>query len=453
MISNLFLAKLICFCLAAGSFVLAAATYRIEKKRTGGLGLASFLIVAIIVYCIVNPLAYLINPEFAVKYWEYLGDISAKQVLPGLLATFIFMLSFTIVIFKFLQKNKPLTGEVQPINHAVSKKIIIIASILFFLGIILFFLRNIMYFGSLFGSFNAIYSGGNARPQAGTVSNYLSLLNWALIIYSIVIFWQVRAKRWNKLLALLPIIIGAVFAIAEGNRVLIGTTVLVWLGWHLLRSRLTIKLMIFGLILLTGMTLLANPRYKRGEESAVSRSTLIFSKEYFRPFWAGDPTGPSVVLTAEAQRTGNINNVSWGMDYFQSLKAMVPSFIWSDRPRNPTDVFSERFSTENKEMKYVPGTGFAYSMIAESMTNLWYFGPIFLGVIWGLIVIKIISWYSTQNEAINRAICALSMYFVVWFVPRDFIAVYLNPITLIGIVLAWFVLHKIDPKNISRPFS
>lgn len=447
--------EFICWLLLIVGMSMPIFVYFIEKKRIGGIGIGTMLSVAVVLYALINPAAYLIRPEFALNYFGYIGQLSANDLLPGILAATIFLVSFTLAQAFLPSKNweVKIDSKVAAIKSKRAKKLILLATIMLFLGIVFFLYRNLTFFGSFLGSFNALYKDEFARPRAGFFSNYTLLLEWSILIFSLVIFWQIDAKKWNKLLAFLPMAFGALFAVFEGNRILAGLAVFIWIGWHFFRQKITPKLIVIILAVLTLITLLANARYIRGEGNFSEKIAIIFSQDNFRPFWSGDPVGPSLVLTLEALRTQNIKNISWGTDYLSSLGAMVPSFIWKDRPMSPTDKFAQRYEEDYLGEDYVPGTGYAYSAIAEAFVNFWYFGCLVLGIISALLVIIISRWCSTTNEGINRAIAAVTTFFVVWTLPRSNLLIYIAPVTIISFIICWYTLYTIEPSYFHSPFN
>ena len=446
---------IICWFLIVVGMAMPFFVYGIEKKRIGGTGIGTMLSAAIVLYSLMNPAAYLIRPEFALNYFGYIGQLSANDLLPGILAVTLFLVSFTLALAFLPSKNQEsrIDSRITPIKNNQVKKLILLATIMLLLGIVFFLYRNLTFFGSIFGSFNTYYKDEFARPEAGFFSNFASLLEWSILVFSLVIFWQIDAKKWNKLLAFLPICFGVIFAILEGNRVLIGMAVFVWIGWHFFRAKITPKLIIIILAILTLMTLLANARYIRGEGNFSEKILIIFSQENFRPFWSGDPVGPSVVLTLEALRIQNIRNISSGAEYLSSIESVVPSFIWKDRPMSPSENFAQRYDQDYLGKNASPGTGYAYSAVAEAFVNFWYFGCLALGVVVALMVIIITHWYSTTNEGINRAITAIATYFVVWIILRSNLSTYIAPVTIIGLIICWYTLHTIEPSYFHSPFN
>lgn len=439
--------EIICWLLLVVGIIMPIFVYIIEKKQIGGVGIGTMLSVGVVIYSIINLTAYLINPKYSPAFYHYIGNLNPADIFKILMAPVIFLVTLTLFIAILPSYHKVKEKKLKPINGKKVKKLITIGIILFISSMLLFLYRNIIFFGSPLGSLNAVYDGVFARPRAGFASNYASLLNWSMMIISLTIFWQVQAKKWNVILSFIPIAFGIVFAILEGNRLPLVTAIFIWIGWFSFRKKITFKMLILVLLILTFVALLANARYQRGEQGAIKRASTIFNLEYFRPFWDSDPVGPTVVLSSEVLKIKNWREISFGLGYIQSIGSVIPSFIWPNRPMSPTDQFAQQFEEQNMDMQYAPGTGYAYSAIAEAYVNFWYFGCALLAIVMANIVNFFNRICSTDNPGINRLFVSFALFLAIWPIPRSFFAELMSPLTLISIIIYWFVLYTIMPER------
>jgi len=305
-------------------------------------------------------------------------------------------------------------------------------------GFVFFIARNQVAYGNWFGSFSADYAGDTARPQVPLFSAYINLWSWAIQITSIVCLWQFTAGRAGRLVLFCPVVIGGLFAIVEGNRGLITTVVLMYLGWLGLRTRLTGRRIAAGLLTLTLLTLMANARYHKGETSFSERVSNVFEPEYFRPFWSSDPVGPALVSTYECWRSTQ-DGVAFGRTYLRNLVAMTPSAIWPGRPEDAGTVFAKWYETR-EGLSWAPGTGYAFNSIAEACMDFWYFGPALLGLVCGRLASRLTRWSTMRSDLAGRAVFASCVALAILPMVRGSLMTFVSPILLVNY---WLIAYAV----------
>jgi oligosaccharide repeat unit polymerase len=437
--------------LMAFSLVLVVGIYHQEKWRYGGMGLASPSAVTVIIYCLVNPAVYVINPLLAIKYAEYVGlDQTPETLLPAVLCTVLFLLSFMVgLAFRRRYRLPDSNAKLLPLPPEAVHQLLRLGFGLMALAFFMFLVRNMIAYGSPFASVSQDYSGASARPQVTFWSSCGLFMLVGLFTLSVLAWWQTSTRRWPVWACILPAVTAILYAIAEGDRIPAGTIVLFALGWVGYRARIGLHHIIYALLLVTFLTLLANARYHKGEHGFVERLSDITNPEYFRPFWSSDPSGPSTVMTMESIRVANGEEVSWGVDYVTSFLGIIPRVFWPDRPDDPTTRFSKWYANY-WGLEYNAGEGYAYSMIAESFVNFWYFGPVLLGLIMSVITDRLSLWCMNQPGGLPRAVFACAMTIIPFQVPRAFFASMISPSAMIIYGFMWYTL-RICATSLRRP--
>jgi hypothetical protein len=397
-----------------------------------------------IVYNLLNPLFYLIDPVLAPMYTVHMGfSQPPSYLLPNIVATAVFLICLGVR-----------TGLARPMHAVVSttsfppipagrlNSLFSWAIGLAVLGFVFYVARNLAAFGAWNGSFAASYSGETARPQIVLLSSYTTFWTWTIQIISVICFWQRAAGRIPRWMVLIPILAGSAFAIVEGDRVLAGSAILLFVGWYGLRVRLTRGRIAGCAVIVTVLTLTANARFRKDEASFVERIQDIFRPEYFRPFWSSDPSGPSFVATVECARVGR-EGVSLGSGYLLNLVSMAPKALWPDRPEGPSVRFLQRFAASEGE-EYADGTSFAFNAIAESFVEFWYIGVAVLGFLCGSIAAHI-TRVGLQRQFTGRVLFAFGVQLFVWNVPRNSMMVFVSPLMLLNYFLVAVIIRSCYP--------
>lgn len=435
-------AETIFWSLMAFSLVLVVGIYKQEKRRYGGMGLASPSAVTVILYCLVNPAVYVLNPLLAIKYAEYVGlEQTPETLLPAVICTVLFLLSFLVgLAFRRRYRLEKRNIQLMPLPPVAVRRLLRLGLGLMAMAFCMFLVRNMIAYGSPFASVSQDYSGASARPQVLFWSSCGLFMLIGLFTLSVLAWWQSSTRQWPVWVCILPALTAILYAIAEGDRIPAGTLVLFALGWVGYRARIGVHHVVYALLLVTFLTLLANARYHKGEHGFVERVTDITNPENFRPFWSSDPSGPSTVMTMESIRVANGAEVSWGMDYVTSFLGIVPRVIWPERPDDPTTRFSKWYANY-WGLDYHAGEGYAYSMIAESFVNFWYLGPIVLGLIISVITDRVNLWCMRQPGGLPRAVFACAMTIIPFQLPRAFFASMISPSALLIYGFMWHTLR------------
>lgn len=428
--------------LMAFSLVLIVGIYKQEKWRYGGMGLASPCAASVVVYALINPAAYVINPLLAFKYAEYVGlDQTTETLMPAVVSTILFLFFFMVgLAFRRRYRLPDKKRILEPLPPEAVERMQRLGMGLLAMGVFTFIGRNMIAYGSPFASMTMDYSGAEARPQVAFWSSCGLFVVMGVLTFSVLNWWQVTAGVWPKWMAVLPILLGISYAIAEGDRVPAGTSILFAIGWMGFRAKVRFKHIAGSLLMITFLTLLANARYHKGDHGVIERLTDITNPENFRPFWSSDPSGPATVITMESARVADGSEVSWGFDYVTSFLATIPKFIWPDRPDDPTTRFSKWFSNY-WGLEYNVGAGYAYSMITESFVNFWYFGPVMLGLLMAMVTDKVSLWCMTRPGGLPRAVFACAMTILPFQLPRAFISSLFSPSAMINYVVIWYILR------------
>jgi oligosaccharide repeat unit polymerase len=424
-------------------------TYMAERHLYGGLGLATLLAASVVLYNLTNPFFYLISPILAANFAVYIGLFQpASFFLPNILAT----TAFLVCLAQATQYVHPMPTVPQsevlpgiPPGRVTTLLWLVLGLALF--GSLLFICRNIVAFGSWTGSFSAEYAGETARPQVPVFSSYETFWIWGTSILTVVCLWQAEARQAPRAIVALPILVGCLFAIAEGNRTVLGTAILLVGGWYGLRMRLSAKKILAGVLLLMLLTLMANARYHKEETNLLQRVADIFNPQYFRPFWGSDPVGPAVAATIECANT-NRTGIYFGAGYLSNALSMIPRSLWPGRPDGGTVRLAREYADEQGK-EYAEGTGFAYNAIAEAFRDFGYFGACLLGLGCAWISARITRASLTLGNVSGRCLFAVAVMFIVWNVPRNTVMVFLSPMFLLNYALASLLLRACHPKRIS----
>jgi oligosaccharide repeat unit polymerase len=431
-----------CWLAIGGSLVLTGVIYWTELKKYGGIRLASPLAAAVVLYAIINPAMYLIDPSLARQYAGLIGQFRfPDELLPGLLCGFIFLVAVAFATALVPRRLLKVRGTIEPLTKSKIQRLLVIILFLGFVGIVFFLVRNQIAFGSVFGSFRAEYKGLSARPQVPVFSAFSDILGMSMGILCVMILWQIKAKTWPRWAVAIPILVGSAYAVADGNRVLLGTVMFFYLGWYSFGLKIRPRHILAILGLLTAFTLVANARYAKETSSFSERLEAIVNPEYFRPFWSGDPVGPNAVLTLEALRISETGAYSVGWDYLNALKGSVPSFISGGRWVAPSVIFASRYQEEILRQQYIPGSGYAYSAIAEGFVNFGYFGVFAAGLFLGLISWKLSTLRHLAVPGVCLVVFAYCFNFTIINVLRNSLTVFLSPMLLAHILIAIYITH------------
>jgi oligosaccharide repeat unit polymerase len=422
----------ICWIALTFSALAALATYRAERRLYGGLGMSTLIAGAIVLYNLVNPAFYLITPLLTPMFSMYVGFAQPVSFfLPNIVATAVFLISLAAAT-RFVRRIPRAVVEPRPIRARNLQLLLGAAGILFATGLIFYAIRNQIAYGSWIGSFSADYTGATARPQVPVFSAYINLWGWAIQIFAVVCLWQHAAGRAGRLAVALPVLVGGLFAVIEGNRGLVATVVLIFVGWFGLGTRITGKRIAGALLVLTLLTLMANARYHKGETSLANRVANIFEPDYFRPFWSSDPVGPALVASYECGTT--TEGITFGGTYLRNLAAMIPAVFWPGRPDDSATQFAAWYE-RRQGLEYAKGTGYAYNSIAEACVNFSYFGAALLGLLLGTAASRLTRWSATRRDLVGRAIFAFAVALAILPVARGSIMAFLAPLMLLNCLL------------------
>jgi hypothetical protein len=440
------LAATLCWVLFAASFVLTVFIYRADRRVYGGVGMATLLAAMAVLYNLLNPFFYLISPLLALNYALMIGLNEPPSVLlPNVAssAIFLFCLWFYGLYLPRISRKIVLAT---PIARSNVEKLLRVMWLLIGVGLILYIGRNLVAFGSWAGSFSAAYTGDTARPQVPVLSNFVQLWLWGNQIALIICLWQVKAKRIRPYWVALPVCVGFLFAVIEGDRALLGATTLIFVGWFSLRSTITLKKIGYGFLGLTMITLTANARYNKSETGLLERIQDVFRPEYFRPFWSSDPYGVATTATLICWKTTQEHSYTFGFNYLQSALSTVPGFIWPNRPETPNDNFAKWFD-ESRGLVFAPGTGYAFNGIAESFMSFWYIGPALLGFACGMLCDRLTRVACQTTDFSGRALFAMATPIVLWTIPRNSVMVFFSPIMFLNYAVIFWILLNVSPNS------
>jgi oligosaccharide repeat unit polymerase len=415
--------------------------YRAEVRRYGGIGMAGLCAGALIVYSLINPVMYLIHPLLAFNYAVLVGPYqTAETLLPHVLGVCIFLVTLYLVtaIGRGIDRDgKRRARSVPPMPARAGRDLLMVALVLFAIGLFMYAVRNQIAYGSPFGSMTVAYAREEARPQIAFWWGYGFFLSSALVTLSSVFWWQTACGRMTRWLCVVPVGLGVMFAIVEGNRAPAAAAALFAVGWLGFARRISVRHVIGAVLLVTFFALLANARVAKTEHGLAERFADIFDPVHFRPFWSSDPAGPSVVLTLEAQRAAEGTRVSWGGEYLDNFLSAVPRFMWSARPENSV----AKFAREYWGVEYSEDTGFAYSMIAEAMVNFMWFGPVILGLVWGALCAKVSGWCYRRPDGIGKLVFACCSTVLPFYLPRNYLASIVAPMMLANYALLGLIYY------------
>jgi oligosaccharide repeat unit polymerase len=441
-------ASSMCWVLIVFGMVSPALIYRVELEYYGGMGIASLLAAVVVLYTLINPAMYMIDPALARSYSLLVGFMTARDLLPGVLCSVTFLAALLATV-KVLPRAGSPAGVIRFPSSAIPgdsrRKLFLLIFFLCVLGMVFFFLRNQLFFGSPFGSVTAQYVRDEARPYVPVVSTCTDVFSAVILISSLLVFWQIDAGVWPRWAACLSILLAAMFAIADGNRMLLVPAVLTIIGWYGLRIRLRPGHVALGIVVLSLVTLLANARYAKDETGLIERVEAIFDVENFRPFWSGDPYGPNTLLTLEALRISEGGQLDLGAGYLRALPSVLPTFATGGRWQTPAGRFAEDFYLSRGETYYA-GTGLAYSTIAEAFVNFWYVGTILLGALSGIACRKVMTVCSAEDQR-SRASFACFVLFIVPVIVRNSLTIYFAPLMIIQILLSLYTIKLCSRRD------
>lgn len=417
----------------------AIGIYRAEVRRYGGVGMSSLCAAGLLVYALINPVMYMVHPLLAFNYALFVGPYqTAESLLPHVVSVGVFLLTACVVtvtgreIGRTKRRN---STALPPLSARTARRLFLLAMSFLVFGCVMYMVRNQIAYGSPLGSITTAYAREQARPQVTFWWGYSLFLVSGLLALSALLWWQTTSRRMPRWLCILPLSLGVMFAVVEGNRVPAAGSALFAIGWLGFGARVRLRHVVGMLLLATFLALLANARYFKAEHGFVERFADVVDPVHFRPFWSSDPVGPSVVVTIEAQRAAEGKRVSWGQEYLENFLSVVPRFVWAGRPENSVVKFAREFMGE----EYAEDTGFAYSMIAESVVNFLWAGPIFLGVIWASLCSKVSLWCYSQQGGIGRVVFSSLSTVLPFYLPRQYIASLVSP----GALANYFILGLI----------
>ena len=223
--------------------------------------------------------------------------------------------------------------------------------------------------GTYFGSYTTTY----LNPVFAYGASLFAFVCAALAAWFILQSGRLRMPA----LLLTFLVIGWGFYSSNKNPILIGG---LGLGALMATPRFS-KSRLLGMSFLVGAILLAMSTPLFSLYRALGNLQLEDLLQAQISFRYSDPAGPMVSLLHELHSDGEL---MLGRSYLHATVAWVPRFVWSGRPLD----LSQQFAQENIE-GWQPGEGMGYSLLAESVRNFGWFGPIIqyigIGLVWGLV--------------------------------------------------------------------
>jgi oligosaccharide repeat unit polymerase len=117
-----------------------------------------------------------------------------------------------------------------------------------------------------------------------------------------------------------------------------------------------------------------------------------------------------------------------------------PSFIVRKRPMLPSEWYAATFFPE----EYAAGQGYGFSVIAESILNFYYAGPLLYGFLLGLLFLYLDMQVKKTSSFYFFVLYCILLYYI-FLIPRSGIAGLIKPATSVILfsILCIFVVSKV----------
>jgi len=151
-----------------------------------------------------------------------------------------------------------------------------------------------------------------------------------------------------------------------------------------------------------------------------------------------------VPIIANASR---VTGFMWGETYLAAVLAVVPRFIWEDKPRGPGSLYAQRFLGEERE-----GTSIPVGPTAEAYWNFHIPGVILIFLLYGVLLRKAHDLYLAGED--NPFVVCFFVLFVASFrIHTDELTLFQQQMALFGLVyvLARLFVRRRDAAVGRRP--
>ncbi|ANM29263.1 hypothetical protein ABI59_06170 [Acidobacteria bacterium Mor1] len=121
--------------------------------------------------------------------------------------------------------------------------------------------------------------------------------------------------------------------------------------------------------------------------------------------------------------------------YLQAALCLVPKAIYPDRPLSPTEWAAKTYFPA----VYRQGGSRAFNAVIESMLNLWIFGPLLVGFLWGRLLTAMAVW---ARRPVGLLVVGVMMQVLLFAARTSFVTYIRSAILLLTVTAALHLVHE-----------